>query len=221
MALLAKPKPPRQRFPTFLKWILLLGVVIGGGSNCWILERSRKRIFTDLAALPENDVGLVLGTSSSTPGGYINPFFAGRIDAAASLYHAGKVHHLLLSGDNHTRGYDEPNDMKKALLALGVPESILTLDDAGFRTLDSMARAKYIFGQSRVTVITDDFHAPRAVVLGQHFEIETFAFCPPPVPLKWSIRTRVRELLARVKTVLDLTVLRKQPHFLGPSEPIN
>lgn len=200
--------------------IVLLGILTVGGSNCWILERSRTRIFTDIDQLPANDVGLVLGTSRSTGGGFQNPFFAARIDAAAKLYQAKKVQHLVLSGDNRVVQYDEPADMKKALIERGVPESVLTVDDAGFRTLDSIVRAKKIFGLSRPTVITDDFHLPRAIALARHFEIDAVGFSPSPVPLKWSVKTRIREILARVKTVLDLYVLRTQPHFLGGPETV-
>ena len=220
------PSPQKEttrgrRVLTLGKWLLLVAIIVVGGSNCWILERSRHRIFTDSAAVPANDVGLVLGTSRSVGGGFENPFFNARIAAAAKLFHAGKVQHLILSGDNRIVEYDEPRDMKKALIGKGVPESALTADDAGFRTLDSLARAKKIFHLSRVTVITDDFHAPRAIVLGLHFGIDTIGYCPPPVPLKWSLKTRLREVLARVKTVLDLFVLHTPPHFLGEPEPIN
>ena len=218
----AVPKKAKgRRFATWFKWLMLLGLIVGGGANCWILETTRSRIFSDATTIPENEVGLVLGTARVVGGGkFTNPFFAGRIAAATELFRAGKVRHLLLSGDNHIAGYDEPSDMKAALLAENIPESALTLDYAGFRTLDSMARANRIFGLSRMTVITDDFHAPRAVALGRHFDIETVGYCPPPVPLKWSTKTRVREILARLRTALDLTVLQTKPHFLGEPEPI-
>ncbi|MEO5722488.1 MAG: ElyC/SanA/YdcF family protein [Chthoniobacterales bacterium] len=209
-----------QRARTLIIWLLLLGIIVVGGSNCWMLESSRSRIFTNTSAIPENEVGLVLGTSSSLRGGYANPFFTGRIAAAAELYHAGKVHHLLLSGDNRKAGYDEPTDMKNALMAKGVPESVLTLDYAGFRTFDSMARAHHVFGLTRVTIISDDFHAPRSIVLGRHFGIDTIAYTSKPIPLRWSTKSRLREILACVNTVLDFTILQTKPHFLGPPEPI-
>lgn len=210
-----------RRARTLIIWFLLLGIIVVGGSNCWILEASRGRIYTETSAIPENDVGLVLGTSSSLPGGYSNPFFTGRIAAAAELYHAGKVHHLLLSGDNRKAGYDEPTDMKNDLMAKGIPKCVLTLDYAGFRTFDSMARARHVFGLTRVTIISDDFHAPRSIGLGRHFGIDTTAYTSEPIPLRWSTKSRLREILACVKTVLDFTILQTKPHFLGPPEPIN
>ncbi len=85
--------------------------------------------------LPHNRVGLVLGTSERTSRGWPNLFFQHRIEAAARLYHSGKVDHLLLSGDNSHKDYNEPEQMRKALIAAGVDSTAITLDYAGFRTL--------------------------------------------------------------------------------------
>jgi SanA protein len=185
------------------------------GSNAWLLLHARERIYSAVARLPQNDIGLVLGTAPRL-GKWQNLFFEGRMDAAAKLYHAGKVRHLLLSGDNGTRGYDEPTAMKKALLARGVPESALHLDYAGFRTLDSMARAKTVFGVSEVTVITDDFHLARSLFLADSFGLKAVGYSPPPVPLRSSAKTRVRETVARLASLVDVYVLHRQPKFYGP-----
>jgi SanA protein len=184
--------------------------------NFWVLRSSESRVFTDERSLPENDVGLVLGVSR-----FGNPHFKTRTEAAALLYHMGKVKHLLLSGDNHVAGYDEPSDMKQAVLTLGVPESAVTLDYAGFRTLDSVVRAKEVFGQSRLTIVTDEFHAYRAVFIAKHYGIDAVAYCSAEVPVKLSAEARVREYGARVKAVLDLFVLNAHPRFLGPREEIS
>ena len=188
-------------------------VVLG---NVWIEFRSRGRVYETLEHVPPTHVGLVLGTSAQLRSGHANPFFTGRIDAAAELYRAGKVGHLLLSGDNRTARYDEPTSMREALLARGVPEAATTLDYAGFRTLDSFARAKKVFGVSRVTIVTDDFHAARSVLLARHFGIDAQAYSSKPIRLRWSTKTRVREIGARLKALLDLYVLRTKPRFLGP-----
>lgn len=185
-------------------------------ANVWIELRAWGRVHSHLEDLPPNDVGLVLGTSARTRGGWQNPFFANRIAAAAKLYHAGKVKHLLLSGDNRFVGNDEPTDMRAALAKLGVPETATTLDYAGFRTLDSLARAKGVFGVTKLTIITDDFHVERALLLARHYGIDADAFPSKPVPFKWSKKTRLREVGARCKALLDLYVLRTKPHFLGP-----
>jgi len=183
--------------------------------NVWLVKSCSAAVYRDVSKLQSRDVGLVLGTVRLLRSGSVNPHFQARIEAAAELYRQGKVRHLLLSGDNHRRGYDEPTDMKEALLAKGVPESAMTLDYAGFRTLDSVVRAKKVFGQTKLTMITDDFHAPRAVFLSRHFGIDAVAFSAEPVSMNRSIRSRVRELAARVKAVLDVYVLHTGPKFLG------
>jgi SanA protein len=177
--------------------------------NLWVLQSSSSRVFTDDRDLPQNDVALVLGVSR-----FGNLHFKARTEAAARLYHAGKIRHLLLSGDNHVAGYDEPSDMKEAVLMLGVPESAVTLDYAGFRTLDSVVRAREVFGQHKLTIVTDEFHAYRAVFLARHYDIEAVAFCSAEVPLRWSAEARVREYGARVKA--NIFILNRGPRFLGP-----
>jgi len=187
--------------------------------NEWIVCSTSAAVFKEMSELPQNDVALVLGTGKLLRGsGKINPHFRKRVEAAAELYKAGKVKHLLLSGDNHVASYDEPTDMAEALMALNVPPSAMTLDYAGFRTFDSVVRAKKVFGQSKVTIVTDDFHAARSVFLARHEGLDATAFCSAKVSARFSARTRVRELGARVKAALDVYVLNTKPHFLG--EPI-
>ena len=212
----AAAQPTRAAWRSLLRWALHLGALAFVGGNLWIAIRAHGRVFTNLADLPPNDVGLVLGTSARGPSGWENPFFANRIAAAADLYRAGKVKHLVLSGDNREVGNDEPTDMRKALAKHGVPESATTLDYAGFRTLDSFARAKGVFGVQRVTIISDDFHLERALLLARHYGIDAIAYPSKPVPLKWSRKTRLREVGARGKALLDLYVLHTKPHFMGP-----
>ena len=184
--------------------------------NVWVLSASRGRMFDSAAAVPEREVALVLGVSRLTGNGrWLNPHFAHRIEAAAELFRAGKVRHFILSGDNHRQGYDEPTDMKNALMAQGVPASAITLDYAGFRTLDSVVRAKEVFGQTRLVVVSEPFHNARALFLCCRWGIDAVAFNAKPVSTRVSRWVRLREYLARVKAVIDLYVFPKQPRFLG------
>ena len=204
----------------------LIGIVMAAlavvGCAVAIHRGGESQVYHDPALLPVNDVGLVLGTSKESGGpGRPNPHFYNRIEAAAALYRAGRVKHLLVSGDNGTRGYDEPADMRAALQARGVPAEAVTLDDAGFRTLDSVVRAKEVFGQSRLTIITDRFHAYRALFLARHHGIDAVAFPSAEVEVRWSMKARVREWFADTKACLDLYVLQTQPRFLGPPIPVN
>ncbi len=198
---------------------VLLGLAVLGA--VWIVHRAAAgRVYADVASLPVNDVGLVLGTSPRLASGEPNLHFNNRIAAAAQLYHAGRVRHLLLSGNGSTRGYDEPAAMKTDLLVLGVPADAMTLDDAGFRTLDSVVRARAVFVQRRLTVITDRFHAYRAVFLARHYGVDAIAFPSREVDLRASFKSRVRECGADLKACLDLWVLHTRPKFLGEPIPV-
>lgn len=203
-----------SRLAQLVRWSVIVGAAFIVAGNLWIEVRSRGRIFSRLADVQPTETALVLGTSNRLRGGHANPFFVGRINAAAELYRAGKVRRLLLSGDNRVAGYDEPSNMRQALLAKGVPEAATELDYAGFRTLDSMARAKNVFRVTRVTIVTDDFHAARSILLARHFGLDAQAYTSS-VRWRWSKKTRLREIGARAKALLDLYLLRTQPHFVA------
>ena len=190
------------------------------GANIWVILTTRDRVFLDEQYISSKNVALVLGTSKKLMGGEENPFFANRIESAALLFHAGKIRHFILSGDNNTKYYNEPLDMKLALLAKGVPEKSITLDYAGFRTLDSVIRCKEIFGQQRITIVTQKFHSYRALFISDYYDLDAEVFATENVPLLQSAKVLFRELLARPKAVLDLYLLQKDPKFLGRKEEL-
>ena len=143
----------------------LLAVMVVAISYWAVEVKSRNKRYGNVDDVPYNRVALVLGTNPLTPSGRPNYYFKYRIDACVELYRAGKVSKFLLSGDNSTKNYDEPQYMKDALMEHGIPESDIVLDYAGFRTLDSVVRCKDIFGQESVTIVSQGFHNARAVCL--------------------------------------------------------
>jgi SanA protein len=182
--------------------------------NLWMIWRARPKIVRTVKLLPANDIGIVLGTSPRLAG-RPNLFFERRMDAAAELYKAHRVKHLLVSGDNGTRGYDEPTAMRTALKARGVPASAMTLDSAGFRTLDTMARARSVFGVKKATVITDGFHQSRSIFLAEAFGIDAVGYPTVPLPIGTSLKTYVREVASRTVAFFDIYVLHTKPKFYG------
>lgn len=178
------------------------------------------RLYRSVQAAPTNEVGLVLGTGKTTRRGNPNLHFTQRINAAVELYRSGKVQHLLVSGDNHIASYDEPTDMMNALAAAGIPTNAITRDYAGFRTLDSIVRANAVFGLKKFTIVTEEFHCPRALWIAQQHGLDAVAFAAPDLSARWSLRVKARESLARVLCGLDLYVLNRRPHFPGPPEPL-
>lgn len=215
------------RFRSFSRKLFFFGV-FGGlslalfilGCNLLVESKASPFIYEDVNAIQSHPVGLVLGTSSRLSDGRPNLFFKYRMEAAARAFQSGKVQHLLVSGDNRFTNYNEPQTMKNALVKKGIPAQAITLDYAGLRTLDSVIRAKQIFGQHQLTIVSQRSHVERAVFIARYHQIEAFGLCAQNVPLSVSAKTTVREWFARCKAVMDVYVLNKEPRHLGEPEPI-
>ena len=179
-----------------------------------------SKVYDHADQVPLRRVALVLGTSKRGASGRTNLFYKHRLEATLALYRAGKVERILVSGDNARSTYDEPTDMRDDLVALGIPEAHITLDYAGFRTLDSVIRAQRVFELDAFTVVSQRFHCVRALYLAESAGIDAVGFAARDVGGSWGTKVRLREVLARTKAVLDVHVLDKQPRFLGPVEEI-
>lgn len=191
--------------------LAFVGATVVLVSNWWVIYNTRNQTYFDIHKLPANDIGLVLGTSKFVRTGRENLFFRYRMEATARLWKEGKVKYLILSGNNDSEYYNEPVDMQRALIKLGVPASVMTLDYAGYRTFDSVVRCKDVFNQEKITIISQSFHNTRALYIGNHEGIEAIAFAAQDVPDGYSLRTLIREYLARPYAILDVYVFRPQP----------
>lgn len=182
--------------------------------NYLINSFAEGKTYSSTAQIPKNKVGLILGTSKRIIGGQPNPYYENRILATVSLYKSDKIDFVLVSGDNGTIYYNEPTTMKKDLVAEGIPEEHIFLDYAGFRTLDSMVRAKEVFGLTEVTVISQKFHNERAIYIAHKKGLKAIGFNAKDISLESGLSVQLREYFARVKVFLDLA-LKVQPRFYG------
>ena len=182
--------------------------------NIWVGVRTKDFIFDDISALPANKTGLLLGTTPFQKGGKSNPFFENRIAAAAELYNAKKILNIIVSGDNRSPYYNEPEEMRRRLVKRGIPGNRIYLDYAGLRTLDSVVRCGEIFGQTGFTIISQRFHNQRAVFLARAKGYDATGFNAKDVGYMESFGTRFREYFARLGAVSDLLTY-KEPRFLG------
>lgn len=192
--------------------VLFIGVV--AYANFTAIWASRGRLFTEVSQLPETKVGLVFGTTDRV-NGRENLYFRYRINAAARVWKSGKIKTFIVSGDNRSRYYNEPEKMKQALMELGIPESRIVCDYAGLRTLDSVVRAKEIFGTSSILVISQRFQNERAIYLAKAHGIEAYGFNARDVETQAGLKTKIREVGARVKMWLDVNFLNTRPSHLG------
>ncbi|MEK6151961.1 ElyC/SanA/YdcF family protein [Flavobacteriaceae bacterium 3-367] len=199
----------------FIALLLLLIPLMALFLSNYAIERTAKgKTFHDVNEIEKNRVGLVLGTSKRLTDGNPNPYYTFRIKATIQLFKAGKIDFVLVSGDNGSVYYNEPTTFKKDLVDGGIPAERIFLDYAGFRTLDSMVRAKEIFGLERVTVISQEFHNERAIFLAEKKGLKAIGFNARDISGQQGLKVRFREYFARVKVFLDL-LMNTQPKFYG------
>ncbi|MBO9533726.1 MAG: YdcF family protein [Solirubrobacteraceae bacterium] len=150
-----------------LLFLALLGLLAIFGGRLILLGAAHGAPAADEVPPVADDqhrAALVLGAGlnrNGTPSAVLRD----RIREGVALLKAGKADLLLMSGDNSVDRYSEPTAMRKAALALGVPDEQIAVDYGGRRTWDSCVRAHEVFGVRHVIVVTNDFHRARSVVL--------------------------------------------------------
>ena len=203
----------RRFLPVFAAMALACSLALYA-ADLRVERRAAGRVYSDVEEVPAREYGMVPGTSRLVHGKYLNTYFYNRIRAAVGLYRAGKIRKIIVSGDNSRTEYNETGDMARELIAEGVsPEDVLS-DYAGFRTLDSVVRARNLFGATEITVISQRFHCERAIYLASEHGIDAVGFeADEHAPQATRIRLSVREAFARVLAVLDVELLKTKPHF--------
>jgi SanA protein len=204
----------RRLFTTLI--ILAVMLALPWALISWM---TKGRIYRDPDTTPERKVWLLLGTTPSV-NGIQNMFFSTRIEAAKALYEKKKITHILVSWDNSTVGYNEPQAMKNALMRAWIPEGDITLDHAGLDTLDSVVRAKVIFGQEDgFIIISQPFHVERALFLAYSRNIDAIGFGAANVSFDIGKKTYIREVGARWKAIIDV-LLGTEPKILWEKEKL-
>lgn len=198
--------------------ITLLGLLMG--LRFWTERRYEGRIYESIDQVPSRPVALVLG-AGVWPDGSLTPILADRVATAADLYRAGKVQKLLCSGDNRRVDYNEPQAMKDYAVTLGVSGEDVVLDYAGRRTYDSCYRAREIFGVDRAVVVTQRFHAPRALYTCDALGLDAVAVTADRRTYSADqVIWKTREYLALLLAWWDVNVRRPVP-VLGQPEPVD
>lgn len=194
--------------------LILFTVLVIVVCNQIVENAAFGKTYSTVSEVPFNRVGLVLGTSKRLAGGYINPYYQYRVNAAVELWKSGKVQSLVISGDNGAVEYNEPADFKEDLIRLGVDSDRIYLDFAGFRTFDSMVRLKKVFGQDSVTIISQQFHNERALYIAKREGLVAVAYNARDISKRHGLKVQAREKLARVKLFIDY-MFGAEPKYLG------
>jgi SanA protein len=192
-----------------------------GAINVYIISASKKFRYDTANHLPRMHTAVILGAVVDSTGRLSNAL-EDRVLTGLKLYQKGNAKKLLLSGDHGQVNYDEVNSMRQYLLKKGVPPQDLFMDHAGFRTYDSMYRARDIFQVHDAIIVTQKFHLARAVYTARALGIDAVGINADRrwYPLSSRVKLHLREVLARVKAFLDLHVWKAKPKFLGDIIPI-
>ncbi len=209
----------------YIKWIfilLILGVAGIVGLDKYISYSAKDTIYSDSKKVPLKKAALLLGTAKYIARGKQNYFYTYRIRAAVKLWKEGKVKAIVVSGDNSTKHYNETARMQKDLIKAGIPSKYITLDYAGFRTLDSVVRAEAIFDLKDYIIVSQKFHLERALFIAKAKGQKVIGFMAKDIPgTAAAYRMKAREYLARAKAFLDVYILHTEPKFYGKKEKVN
>ena len=196
-------------FWTAAALIAALEAVLTAG---WLVGKTSSRVYSSVDDIPAREVALILGTSEYSSG-RPSPVLAGRLQAAAELYHVGKVHILVVSGASRPEEfYDEIPAMTRGLVALGVPEDAIISDCKGLRTLDSILRMRDVFGYDNFITVSQRDHLERALYLADHHGISTIGFeagISSGLYLNEWLGSAIRAPLSNVKAILDIAIDRR------------
>jgi len=171
----------------------------------------------DLQQLPFAQVAIIPGASvhGKTP----STILSDRLQCGLDLYKAGKVKKILLSGDNGQSDYNELKPMLDFMLRNQVNPEDLFVDHAGFRTLDTLIRAKEVFQVKEAIFVSQNFFLPRAIYLGLELNLTLYAYeCNLRVYKKEGFYG-LREFFARQLALWDI-VWDTPPKYLGNPYPI-
>ena len=198
------------------KWVFVVAVfwthLLYGANE----SMSDSMIYENIKDIPKKDAALLLGTTKYVAKGRKNYYYVYRIEAAAKLWKAGKVRAIVVSGDGRSKYHDEATMMHDDLVRLGVPSKYITKDKAGLRTLDSILRAKAIFGLKDYIIVSQKFHLKRALLLAHAKGQKVIGFAAKSIvgtPAAKKMQTR--EVMATVKAYLDLYVLDTKANVYG------
>lgn len=199
--------------------LMCVGIIVS--VELWTSMRSTEYCHDSVSDCGHNRVAVVLGCSKYFSSGKPNSYFRGRMEAAAALWKSGRIRGIIVSGDNSDRYYNEPKDMRAALVKLGVPDEKIVSDFAGLRTYDSVVRTARIFNAGAVTFISQPDHVARAVAIarGLGMDAEGLNAPLPPVTRRTRCIQFLRERAARLAMAVDL-IAHRNPAHLGRKQPL-
>lgn len=164
---------------------LLLFLVFG---NAWLLNSYASNFQPAPVFIPTGKVfscGIIAGgfASPDIDGNGIFNSAADRFIQALRLFKSGNISHILINGGNgkqELKSFREASWVKNELRIMGVPDSVILIEDASNNTKENAANAKKIFDSLQLTppylLISSAHHLPRASLLFKNAGVQTVAY---------------------------------------------
>ena len=198
--------------------VLILLVALGTILvNLMVVLSTKGQIVESKEKDEEYDAILVLGCGvwDTDP----SPLLKERLDKAVELYKNGYAKKIIMSGDHGRDNYDEVNVMKKYAIDNGIPSSDIFMDHAGFKTYDSVYRARDIFKVKSMIIVTQEYHLYRALYISNALGVKAIGVDSTYVRLGGQTSRDMREILARIKAFI-MCIIKPKPTYLGEEIPI-
>ena len=168
---------------------------------------SQKYTLDDIQELPPYRTAIVFGAGVYRDG-RASSILQDRVDTAITLYHAGKVDQILMSGDNSAESRHEVDVMSAIAVEQGVPEASILHDNEGFNTMLTCQNAAANFGIDQAILVTQSFHTTRSLVSCEQTAMQAVAVSADLSVyniFSW-ISWYVRDWLGLTMTWLELTL---------------
>ena len=193
--------------------ILIVLILIALIINAIIVSRTKKKILSEEEAI-QNKFDCILILGAGVWGSSPSPMLEDRLLEGISLYEKGASNKIIMSGDHSKADYDEVNVMKKFAIDKGIKSEDIFMDHAGLSTYDSIYRAKEIFEASKILIVTQEYHLPRALYIAEMLGIEAYGVKANPREYAGQTLRNLREIIARDKDFL-MCIIKPKPAFLG------
>jgi len=208
-------KLPKKRRP----WLILIVftiflLILYLSPQLYFYMRQLKSVMSPTT--PTTAIVFGAGLSDGKPGQILKK----RLDQTVELYNTKKIDTILVSGDNRSIYYNEPEAMRQYLIQNSIPENKIVVDSAGLRTNDTCWRAKNVFKINRAYLVTQGFHLPRATYLCNHFGIDSVPISAPDTTLPTTWYGFWRETAASWVALLDGTTPSATVSGNGRETPI-
>ncbi|NMO97089.1 YdcF family protein [Paenibacillus lemnae] len=193
-------KPLRLKKSVYILLALILAGILWCG-YVWIKIHQAESTLQN-----KSEVGIVLGASMW--GDHPSPGLRERLVYALKLYEEGHFENFIVSGGLDKPGYNytEAEGMRNFLVAEGVPEEVIYLENKATSTYENLLFSQQIMndqGWSEAVIITHDYHGTRSMEVAN-----TLGYQHPQLAVTQStvlpmIKHKSREVLAYTKWTAD------------------